>query len=116
LLLSVLLPACASHYADPLAKMTDRNEGHLLRWAAARQAEAEMPDHPDRVAALKKMAWEPGNPSEFRTYAVDQLIAIDEGAAKKFLADSIVLVHDERTLRHILHKAVERHWVEFVPA
>jgi hypothetical protein len=80
------------------------------------QAEEEMWDHPERVNALKRLVWERGYPVEYSNYAVDQLIAIDEAMARKYLAATITVIKDERTLQYVVDKAVERQWMDFVPA
>ena len=116
-MLTTLLAGCVTdRYADPIAVAMDKTEGHDARWAALEQAEKEMWDHPRRVELLQKMVWERGYPSSYSNYAVDQLVAIDEPAAKAFLDDAIVLVKDWETLQHILDTAVSRGWKDFVPA
>jgi hypothetical protein len=113
----VLTAACtAPRYGDPVARLMDKSESHRVRWAAARQAQEEMFDHPDRIAALKRLVWERGYPADYSNYAVDQLIAIDEAKAKEFLSHAIVLIQDWRTLGHVIDTAVERNWTDFVPA
>ncbi len=117
ILTALMLPACAAgRRDDPLAGMLDRSQGQRVRWAAARQAEAEMFDHPDRLAALRRLVTEPGHPMEYRVYAVEQLIRLDETAAMKFLADAILLLPDRPTLQHVCRLAADRQWTGFTPA
>ncbi|MBI1369903.1 MAG: hypothetical protein GC162_14770 [Planctomycetes bacterium] len=117
--LLLCLTACASgptHYDHPLAVMLDRQEGLRKRWDAAHQAQAELYADPQRIAVLQKLVWERGYPAEFSNYAVDQLVEINEADAKQFLKSAIVLCKDWETLKHIMNIAVERRWVDFVPA
>ncbi len=114
---TVVLGGCAAkHYDDPIGRMTDRTEGHVVRWAAARQAERDMPDSPKRLAALREMVWQRGHPTQFRTYAVDQLLAHDQADARGFLARRLPIIQDWDTYRHIADLAVENDWREFTPA
>jgi len=115
----LLLVGCNSEpkvYDDPIAVLMDRSEGHRNRWHAARQAEREMPADPKRIEALEKLVWVRGYPAEFSNYAVDELVEHDEAKAKKFLASAILICRDWDTINHIIDIAVERQWVDFVPA
>lgn len=115
----LMLTGCATapkHYEDPIAVMMDRTQSHRARWGAVKQAEAEMFRDPKRIAALQKLVWVRGYPVDYSNYAVDQLIAIDEAEAKKFLASAIIICRDWDTINHIIDTAVERQWVDFVPA
>ena len=115
----VLAAACASkpkQYGNPVATMMDRTEAHRHRWAAAKQAEQQMFDHPERVKALKELVWRRGHAEEFSNYAVDQLLAINEQNAREFLSTAIVLIKDWATLHYVIDIAVERQWKDFTPA
>lgn len=103
-------------FDDPNAVFFDNKMPHSKRWAAAKQAKAEQPTSPERIKTLEKVVWMRGHLPEFSNYGVDELIAIDEAKAKVFLADAIILAQDWRTITHILDIAVERNWVDFVPA
>jgi hypothetical protein len=113
------LAGCATTptvYPDPVAVMLNRDERTERRWDAAKQAERELPADPKRIKALRSIVWERGYPADWSNYAVDQLIAQDEAAAKAFLAKSIVLILDWDTLNYIFDIAVKRNWTDFVPA
>lgn len=103
-------------YDDPVAMMTADRIRRDERWAATKQAEAEHFSDPARVKALQAMVWQRGYPPRFSNYAVDQLVAVDEEAAKTFLADAILLVRDWETIHHIIDTAVRRNWRDFSPA
>lgn len=103
-------------FDDPNAVFFDNTLAHSKRWAAAKQAKAEQPTSPERIKTLQKVVWMRGHGEDFSNYGVDELVTIDEAAAKDFLADAIILVQDWRTINHILDIAVERNWVDFVPA
>ncbi|QNN24196.1 hypothetical protein HED60_18605 [Planctomycetales bacterium ZRK34] len=119
LAIAATFAGCATtpkHYDDPITVMMDTTQSHRTRWAVTRQAEAELYRDPKRITALQKMVWVQGYPAEYSNYAVDQLIAIDEVEAKKFLASAIIICRDWDTINYIIDTAVERQWVDFVPA
>ncbi len=103
-------------FDDPVARMTDRTAGLNVRWAAMRQAEREMPDSPRRLATLKQMIWQYGHATEFRTYAVDQLVAHDEADARNFLIRRLHLINDWLVYEYIAQLAIEQNWQDFTPA
>lgn len=103
-------------YMDPIAVMMNKTEGHRHRWAAARQAEQEMRTDPRRIEALQKLVWLGGYPTEYRVYAIDQLIELDEAEAKRFFASALVLMRDWPSMQHLMDRAVERKWVDYTPA
>ncbi len=123
LLLAGLVMICVTgcggppkHFDDPVTVMLNKEEGMVPRWAAAAQAEKELPSDPKRIKALQRIVWERGYPADWSNYAVDQLLAQDEAAARKFLGTSIVLVNDWDTTNYIIDLAVNRNWTDFVPA
>jgi hypothetical protein len=117
LLVTLLLTACGpTHFADPIVKMMDKDERHTTRWDAVAQAEKENYRDPRRIAALQKLTFESGYPVEYRKYAIDQLIAVDEPAAKVHFAKTIVLMNDFEARDYIIEQAVKRNWTDFIPA
>jgi hypothetical protein len=116
-LVTLLFRGCAPKvYDDPVAKMMDRTDAPGPRLAAARQAEQQMPDDPDRLAALKKLTVSPRHPAQMRTFAIDSLIRHDEAAAKAFLRNALPRMNSWPAMEQVIDAAVDRNWTDFTPA
>jgi len=114
-----LLAGCSAgppEYDDPAARLTDASEIHKTRWAAAQQLEREGPESAERIEALKELIGEPGHPADFTAYAVDELIALDEARARRFLSEAILQIRVPEALEHVTRTAAARKWRGFVPA
>lgn len=115
--LPLLIAGCGPKvYDDPIAATRDRTQSPGDRLAAAKQAEAELPDSEKRLALMRSATWERGYPDSVRTFAVDSLVRHDEADAKRHLANAIRLSNNWQTIQHILDTAVRRQWTDFTPA
>ncbi len=113
----LLVGGCSQpHYDDPVSVMIDTTEGHQFRWAAAKQAEREMFDSQMRIAALRDMVWQRGHPTNFRIYAVDELIEINEAQARNFFVKRLPSIMNDLTVEHIIELAVSGGWHEITPS
>ena len=115
--------ACLAQWActpksfdDPIARILDRDADPTHRLAALEQARQQMPDHPDRIAALNRLVWSNSHPDALRIRAVDELIEHDAAAFRRSLSEQIVRVGNWAILNHIFEQAVERQWADVTPA
>ncbi len=116
-LIAVLLTRCGgpTTFDDPRTTMMDPKLSHSIRWKAARQFERESPNDPRRIAALRELVWMKYQPTEFRTYAVDELIEHNEAEARQFLSRRLMIIRDWKTYHHIHKIVAERNWTDFTP-
>ena len=112
-----LLAACAAvpHYEDPIPVMLDRGQEVRRRMGAARQAASELRADSRHVEALHELLWSHRQPVELRTYAVDELVRLNEAGFKRNLAKNIAALDNWDTLEHIFGLAVERQWRDVTP-
>jgi len=116
-MLGLAVVGCAARtYQDPVSVMMDRQEQPVVRASAAKQAARQMPDSPERIAALKRLVVERGHPAEMRIHAIDALVEHDEAEARRHLRRNIGRLNNWPTIRHVLDTAVERDWQQFTPA
>ncbi len=114
MMLALCVAACAPRqYDDPIAVMLDRGEDPGWRLEAAQQAAQQYPDSPERIKALKKMAWSRRHPAKLRIYAIDQLVAHDEEAFVEDLGRRIVLMQDWDVFDHVAKLGIDRNWRNF---
>jgi uncharacterized protein YchJ len=108
-----MLISCATtpkRVSDPIAVMLQKDESVAIRLKAARQATADNPSDPQRIAALQTLVWEFGHPQELRHYAIDQLIAYDEDAFRQQMHRRIVQVNNWGTIEYLFKVAKDRGW------
>jgi hypothetical protein len=116
-LLCVALAGCAGSrvYEDPVPVMVNRQAELDDRKSAMTQAEQRFADDPRRIKNLYRLVFEPGQPSELRLLAVDQLVKHDEAGFRTAIARDITRIGDWPTLRRVFELGVQRHWPDFTP-
>jgi len=109
--------ACTPGTLDaPIAVKLDREQDPARRVAALDQAHQQMPDEPDRIAALNRLVWSNAHPDALRIRAVDQLIEHNAATFRRSLSENIVRVGNWVVLNHIFDEAVKRQWTDATPA
>ena len=109
--------SCSPHrYNDPLAVMLDRQISYVHRQRAAEQARNELGHAPARIETLKQIVWSLGYPTWQRCDAIDQLVDVDEANFLDSAGHHLIEIDDWPTLKHIFALAIEKEWIDLIPA